>query len=58
MRHPSQAAMLFLTTVNISTTLMVMWEALDIGLNGLLTSTWSGVITFLPVIIYMLICTK
>ena len=35
--------------------LRALGEALEIGLNGTLSTAWSGVIIFLPVICYILV---
>lgn len=53
-----QSLLLALTTVNISTTLLVMWEALEVGLSGQISSGSAAAIIFLPVVIYIFICYK
>jgi len=42
----------------IATVLMVLWEALELGLDGQLNSGTCAAIIFLPVIVYIIICFK
>ena len=35
-----------------------MWEAMELGLNGTVSSEWCAVIVFLPVALYIIICIK
>ena len=50
--------MLSLSTVSIATVLMVLWEALELGLDGQLNSGTCAAIIFLPVIVYIIVCFK
>ena len=36
--------------------MLIMWEALDLGLNRTLSSTWTGIIVFTPVVLFIIIC--
>jgi hypothetical protein len=49
---------LSLSTVGISCTIMVLWEALEIGLGSTIGSSWCAVLIFGPVILFILICFK
>lgn len=49
---------LVLSTVGISCTIMVIWEALELGLGDVLGSEGCAALIFGPVIIYMIICFK
>ena len=50
--------LLTLSTVSIATVLMVLWEALELGMDGLINSHSCAVIIFLPVLIFILVCFK
>ena len=38
--------------------MLIMWEALELGLNRTLSSEWCGVIVFAPVIAFIIVCFK
>ena len=47
---------LILQTISITTTMMIIWEALELGSN--LNNVQSGLIVFTPIVIYIFICYK
>ena len=53
-----QLMILVLSTVGISCTIMVIWEALELGLGDVLGTAGCAALIFGPVIIYMIICFK
>ena len=47
-----------LSTVGISCTLMVLWEALELGLGSVLSTEWCAFLSFGPTILYIIVCFK
>lgn len=53
-----QLMFLVLQSISVTCTLLIMWEALELGLSSQVSSEWCGVIVFTPVIIYIIICIR
>ena len=51
-----QLTFLVLQTIGICCTMLIMWEALELGLNRTLSSEWCAVIVFGPVIGFIIVC--
>ena len=51
-----QMLFLILQTISITTTMMIIWEALELGSN--LSNVQSGIIVFTPIAIFIIICYK
>ena len=53
-----QLTFLVLQSIGICCTMLIMWEALELGLNRTLSSEWCAVIVFGPVIGFIIVCFK
>lgn len=47
-----------LSTIGISCVLMVLWEALELGLGNVLSTGWCAFLSFGPTICYIIVCFK
>jgi len=53
-----QLLILVLSTVGVSCTMMVIWEALELGLGDTIGQDGSAALIFLPIVGYIIVCFK
>ena len=51
-----QLLFLVLQSIGVCCTMLIMWEALELGLNRTISSEWCAVIVFGPVIGFIIVC--
>ena len=47
---------LVLQSISVTCTMLIMWEALELGFNGVINTNWCGFLVFTPCVLYIIVC--